>query len=74
MKSYKKLTDAQITEMEEWAEKKKKTNMSEVEQKIVNKIESMKKSDWGGCRITNNPEVITKEEAQRKLDKLKRKQ
>lgn len=70
-----KLTDAQIIELERWAEQKKKTNASSQEKQIIERIEGLKKHNWKGCRVDENHEIPTsKESAQKELEFLKLRQ
>jgi len=65
-----KLPEEKIAALETWAEEKKKSNtLSDTEKSLVSNIESLKKSNWSGCRIDGK--ATTKDDAQEKLDKLK---
>lgn len=68
--AFEALTDEKITALENWAENKKKTMMTESEKKIVDRIETMKKNDWSGCRLKNKP--LTKAEVQEQLEQLRK--
>ncbi|WHH60409.1 hypothetical protein [Petroclostridium sp. X23] len=68
--THKKLSNEQIMVLEAWAENKKKTAMTDTEKTIVGTIETMKQNNWRGYRVDSK--ATTKEEAQRKLDELRR--
>lgn len=67
--AFEALTDEKIISLENWAENKKKTMMTEDEKKIVNRIEAMKKDNWRGYRLKNKS--LTKAEAQEQLEQLR---
>ena len=69
-----KLTDDEISTIEQWAEKKKENpSLShQAEQQLLDRIQELKKSNWKGYRLNDGDAPATpKEEAQRKLDRLK---
>jgi len=65
----KRLTDAEIRCLENWAENKKKEYLSEQEKQMIEQIERYKKDNWKGLRITGTERSKTFE----KLEELKRK-
>lgn len=68
-----KLTDDKIALMEEWADSKKKTAMTDIEQSAVSAIDGMRKNNWSGQKVKNDSAALTPNEAEANLKRLKEK-
>lgn len=70
----KKLTDAEITRLETWADMQADNQRLTKEDKmILDQISSYRKNEWKGIRLTASDKVATStEQARKKLEELKR--
>lgn len=69
----KKLTDAEITRLETWADMQDNSQrLTKEEQLILDQISSYRKNEWKGVRLTAGDLTAT-EQARRNLEELKRK-
>ena len=68
----KKLTDAEISKLEAWADMRKDLqSLSKEDKSILNQIDSLRKNKWEGMRLTAKDAATL--QAKRTLEELKRK-
>ncbi len=67
-----KVTEAEIVTLEQWADERKHQPMNEYERHIVQQIEYHRKNNWKGCRAESGESK--EDDARATLERLKKKQ